>query len=429
MLITGNLTFTSLSLSRLHGSPLLSSNSRFQPLFLTASKINLQKINTNFLYSTNSKIKSTISNSNFKQFTNSVVKVDSEYYSTKHYKTTFENQKENQEFKFEQCVFEKIRTNTNGGAISINSPNGRFFLKHCGFTICLASLNGGAIEFEGAQFGIDKTCFLGCLAVQSGQAMDLQGNNEFKGDLTYVSVQQCATARSPGTSQSIFLRHGNHYISSLNSSSNYVKDTGASLCIAYTDGLRLHFSSFIGNHGSNSFWLHRLRPSDELITCNIIKNSGSADLGLLNFENCTANINAWYFIENSAQTYFVSGIVTLNKCALDVRRSAKLIRGCQLYVSETVWGIKSLKSLPLSSYITWECWAMGSPSPTPSQSLVPIDHALEEAVLGVWVLFVIVAIGLVAFYATLVVVMKVTDQPNESELNLNIYDDPGRRVQ
>ena len=106
-----------------------------------------------------------------------------------------------------------------------------------------------------------------------------------------------------------------------------------------------------------------------------------------------------------------------SKCALDVKKSAKLLKGCQLQIVETVWGIKSLKQLPLSSYITWECWALGAPSPSPSQSLVPVDHALEEAVLGVWVLFVIVAIGLVAFYATLLVVLKVTEQKDNSNEN------------
>ena len=75
-----------------------------------------------------------------------------------------------------------------------------------------------------------------------------------------------------------------------------------------------------------------------------------------------------------------------------------------------LFNIKNLQSRPLPSFVTWSCWNLGAPSPTPSQSLVPIEHELEEAVLGIWVLAGIFAFGLGASFFGYYLMSKTQDK-------------------
>ena len=303
----GNLTLQHLTLSSVFYSPLLAAPRSFCKTNHFASKLKLTNFYTNFYFSSQSSInRLSITKSSFKYFTDSVIYVSQDLIYQKEFRTPIDEQAD-ERYSFKECVFQKTRTNSDGGAIRIYTENGTLQISDSGFTICLATNNGGGIEFQGKEYNLERCCFLGCLAVNFGQACDLQGFDNLEGKLQFNSVQQCATVRSPGTSQSIFVRHGSHSILYVNSSFNHVKDMGCSFTIAYTNHLALHYSNFIDNTGHNSFWLHQVKEDDEISGINIVRNTANKELGLFTFENSYVPFVGLIFLESKAPVYFISG--------------------------------------------------------------------------------------------------------------------------
>ena len=405
-----NSTLKSLTLTHIFNSPIISSSASSTNTNYFFSKLKLSNIFTNFYFSSLSNLNSlSISKSTFKEFTDSVIFISKQDFSQKEFRTPID-ETQNENYNFNDCVFQKTRSNGDGGAIRIFSENSKLNLKDCGFTICLATNNGGAIEFEGLEYSLIRTCFLGCLAVQFGQAFDLQGPDELNGKIEFNSYQQCATVRSPGLSQSLFMRHGTHTLSYINSSFNHITDVGSCFTIAHTTKLMLHYSNFIDNSGHNCFWLHRVTENDDFMACNIIGNTANEEVGMFTFENSSVKITGTIFLNNKAPVYFISGELFLYQCMFDIKQSIKIIIDCNVSFADTAFNIKNLQSRPLPSFVTWSCWNLGAPSPTPSQSLVPIEHELEEAVLGIWVLAGIFAFGLGASFFGYYLMSKTQDK-------------------
>jgi len=402
---TTNFSLQSLSINRAFGSPLFSSSLSTRETRFYMKKSIFSDIFTNAIYSIRNM---NLRECNFNKFTSSVVRVDN-MDSVKMFFSSSVLYEANEEYSFSMCVFQKTKTSDSGGAICILSSSGVFSAKSSGFTICLSQNNGGGISFTGSKFDIEKCCFLGCLAMQHGQAVDMSGDDGLQGRIEVSSIEQCSPIKSPGHSQSVFIRHGTNSLVSLNSSFNHVVDMGSCLCVAHNKGFSLNFCTYIGCTGANGFWFHQFSNNDMFTSCNIIKLSSNKELGMMTFENSSVNFNSFVFIQNECPVYFISGSLRLILCSFDVKKFSKIAVGCSLDIIDTAFGVKYLRPRPLPPFITWECWAMGMPSPTPSKSLVPIEERSNSSINGIYVFAFLLFAGFLSGYGGFYFMNKTSD--------------------
>ncbi|OHS93751.1 hypothetical protein TRFO_11526 [Tritrichomonas foetus] len=293
-------------------------------------------------------------------------------------------------------VFKQIKSKKDGAAIYFHSQNSKLTIISCGFTLCHSSEAGGALFFNGASLNISNTCFLGCISQTYGQALSVETTDESINSYEYMSISQCSPKRSPGSKQCIFLSHGKQCLANLNSSSNHVVEFGSCFCTAYTTSLSLHFTNFVGNSGKNGFWFYKTKLEDSFSYCNIIMNSIEGEKSsLLTLEQAGILLYEFIFLENSCRTYFCGGVVRLDKCKFDIEDKTNFHKLCENFdYGNSIFGSAIQISITAMPYhATWDCWAFGFPSPTPSRSLQPIEAASDNAVSGFSLFLLLIIIG------------------------------------
>jgi len=397
-----NTSVSSLSRSHLLFSPFISVSSGSFSTRSYFSKLHFSYSTSSFLFSTSNLFHYRIDKSKFSYFNDKSIYLTGLNQFQNLFNKTLEYSEEGS-LEINECVFQRTKSQSSGGAIMFDSQNAFLSIKSSGFMLSYAQQNGGAISFNGAGINISNSCFLGCLALSAGQAFEVSGSS-VKGYYEFTTFDQCSPLRTKGNSVALFLKYGYQEINNINETSNHVNDMGACLCVAYNSFFSLMFSNFVGCTGGNCFWLHPLKPDDLFMNCNIVSNKANNDTGIFMFENSSVVFMGFTFIGNDATVYFMGGSLSLSQCILDVKLKNSLFSNCKHTYPDTLFGAQRLRPRPVPIFITWGCWAMGAPSPTPSQSLVPIEAALEEATMGITVLVVLLLIGFstgfLAYYLT-----------------------------
>jgi len=122
------------------------------------------------------------------------------------------------------CEFRDIyATNSNGGAISIQSSCKNVFVSICTFTNCLATLEGGAIYSDSYNLTLSRLCFSNCSIVSSSQygiATRTTHNGYYI--MNYVSSSDCPSYSAPKLHCCFLPKSGNQNTLNTNVSRNSV---------------------------------------------------------------------------------------------------------------------------------------------------------------------------------------------------------------
>ena len=307
-------------------------------------------------------------------------------------------------FQIFDCLFEKLHSEDEGGAISAKNEFLTMSVKSSGFKLCYSQKSGGAILFKGITFILDRTCFLGCISFDKGQAYKASYAKEIKNitnSLNLISIFQCGPSRNPGESCLIFAEFAIFSAAQTNMTKSYVNDIGSALCVGHSASFSIVFTNFEYLYGVNCFWLHKITQRDVFSHCNIIdmvlpKNNNAAIFAL---EESTLSLSNVRFVRNIAEVYFLRGNVSINSCIFDVKFSPSLFGANCVYAidQQSYFGEKKAKPIPINEVETWACWAIGMERPTYTHNSKYNDITLnQKPISGVFCMFVISLIGTIS---------------------------------
>ena len=355
---------------------------------------------------------SEISQPNFLHSTQQII-FEQHYFSTQ-----LKSPKENDVF-INNCVFDSIASDGEGGALYFNFPDFSFHLSNSGFSSCHSKQTGGAVFFAGCKFNITKSCFQNCSSLQSGQVLMMTGLRDSHCLIDFSTVIYCGNEIGAINSHVIFISNVDVEIGRINQTDNKVIDIAAALCIAYSKGLSIYFSTFASSAGTNLFWLHRLGIGDKFQQCNIIDNRASS---LFVLEECVSIFSELILLRNQiSAAYFVSGTVQLLSCSIDQPFSPELFQNCQYKIDNQCHFNHSATIIPLHQIMvqaeTWKCFRLGNFSETPTQRLAAFSYyparMEEHDTQGVLLLVTLIGVGLIA--GTLSYSFVITSKQKEQE--------------
>jgi len=349
-----------------------------------------------------------IRNTKFKEILDSSV-VFSNLEISKTFITESYRDKPEEDLYFSHCVFHKITSNTNGGAIRLNSYRFTLNISHCGFSLCMAHQSGGAISFYGYQFVSKFSCYYGCLAIQSEQAIcsDLKkiSNDEpVENSLNYSLVSQCSPSGSKGASRAIFFSSGMQQFCYVNWSNNHVNEESAVLISSFPIEFMLLFSDISKSSGTNLLWLHKIDIVHALSFVNIHNNTNAPDNAILTIEQSNAVLNSFIFSKNIGYKYIEGTFKAfLRACIFDVQFSQSLFFDIQIINEGSHFGGKA-KIHQIEFIDTWSCWAIGSISPKPT-SLIQSYLNYKERSLSI-VLIVLITTVILSYIIWIIMAKK-----------------------
>ena len=396
---TMNISLAHLALSSVSASPLLYVNPSTR---LTAANCKFDRFFSSAFSADHLRFGAVFAGNSFTKFLSSPIRVNQQSVKGIAFNQSLAPEQD-KAITITSCTFNDVRTQANGAAISIDSIDNTIDIAKTGFSLCFASGSGGAIYFSGRGFQCKDSCFFGCLAVSRGQAISSEVSaDDSKNFLKMGYITQCSPIKSKGAQRTVFLNSGDQYVESVNLTNNHVKEQGASLCIAYPTSFKLRMSSFRDNSGTNCFWLHKLKLTDSLDYCNIIGNKATSGAGLIAFESGEAQINGFIFADNKAPKHFMGSHVRFTSCIFDMDQSSPNYGDARMEFVDCRRGVRSIteRIVPLGQ--TFECWALGAPSPTPSMSFAPFKGAGIEPVplLSIFTIFaaILASLGAVGYF-------------------------------
>ena len=329
-------------------------------------------------------------------------------------------------FNVLNCIFEKLHSDDQGGAISANNPELCMTVKSSGFKLCYAQKSGGAILFQGLSFNLDSTCFLGCISFDKGQAYKATYSKEINNitnSLNLITIDQCGPSRNPGESCLIFAEYSMFSAAQSNFTKSHVNDIGSALCIGHSISFSIIFTNFESLTGVNSLWLHNINEKDVFSQCNIIemnlpKNNNEAIFALEETFLVLSNVR---FIRNVADVYFLRGNVSIVSCIFDIKFSQSIFgANCKFTLDQqSYFGEKKAKPIPINEIQTWDCWAIGVEKPTFGlQSKLNDELSNQQVISGVLCMLVISLIGTISGLFCFYIVVKYYEKQNEKNQEL-----------
>jgi hypothetical protein len=126
------------------------------------------------------------------------------------------------------------------------------------------------------------------------------------------------------------------------------------------------------NVGNNLFWVSGV-PDGRVMHCSVLRNNIAHSDGLFLLKNSVMRLEQCNFIENKFTKFAAKGKLRLDgKIIVDFEMAKKLFDNVETVNLElafkVIWIDAGMKAVE-----TWECWALGRPSPSPSQSHPPLD--------------------------------------------------------
>jgi hypothetical protein len=313
----------------------------------------------------------TISHSSFSGFQRSAiflsqVDTEQEYIKVKFTKpiTTTES------LTIRSCVFSKLHNYDGGGAIYCTSSFSRLHIYRTGFRDCRSSNNGGAILFDAHEVVLSQCCFDRCEAPEKGQAFHFTMQLGFDSDET--SLRQCSMSRPCGESHASYTVSGVQRYRTSNFSYNIVETFGACVGSSRASTFLFHYGMVSHNSGTNLFWFD---PGQELKVahCSVLHNGLIGEGALFQIGGGVVHLEQSNFIENKFTWFAVKGKLSLDaKIVVDFDLTSRLFAKADIMNMENAFKVLWIDA-GMAQMETWVCWALGQPSPSPSQSPPPIE--------------------------------------------------------
>ena len=408
-----NLSLKSLAFSSLSNSAFVSDSGRSQQNSRIFSDIFFKYSFSPFLsgYSPDASYK--ITGSTFSHFLNNVIHIDSVAKNFTRFNSSFRS-KPDDHLDINYCVFTEITSKKNGGAIFLKNYRYSLFITKSGFSLCASHQSGGAIYLIGYEFLANRCCFYGCVALNSEQAVysdtrrlarDEACDNSF--NMSFIS--QCSPRQSKGARRTIYLSGGMQIFTGDNFSNNHVSEEAAGAITSYPTIFTLKFCEFSKSSGNSILWMHLLEESFTLSYCNIYNNSLPGNKSsIIVVEQSRSIFSRMVFFLNNA-LHYVEGTysIMLQECMFDVDQYPGMF-GALSVVDKGSRFYARIKKYKLVFAPTWDCWALGSPSPRQPLFLKKLVYIQDSSTLAVMIVFVIIisVIAIVAYVMTKTTTVK-----------------------
>jgi predicted outer membrane repeat protein len=233
------------------------------------------------------------------------------------------------------CVFSKCTSTEHGGAISCKSASFMLIESSSFFTCNTSQRYGGAVYFQNSscECVLYKVCANDCLSTNTnvssyGQFLYTEVKNGVfvKNYVNYSSISRCVND-IPNSWYTLYLNNGKTFVTSVNISKNKCGHRSGICCWPHTNSsyitCSLSYSSFTDNRASgfNCIYFQKTIPKNEIICCNILRNShDSITNGIIDaYGNSTIDNSC--ILGNRAEftfrTYSSTYTITLTNCTID----------------------------------------------------------------------------------------------------------------
>ena len=402
-----NLSLKSLAFSSFHNSAFISDSGRSYHNSRFFSDIYIKNSFSPFLSAFSPTSSYKITGSTFSKFLNNVIHINTVAKNNTRFKSSFRS-KPDDHLDINYCVFTEITSKKNGGAIFMKNYRYSLFITKTGFSLCASHQSGGAIYLIGYEFLANRCCFYGCVALNSEQAVysdtrrlarDQACDNSF--NMSFIS--QCSPKQSKGARRTIYLSGGMQIFTSDNFSNNHVSEEAAGAITSYPTIFTLKFCDFSKSSGNSILWMHLLEESFPLSYCNIYNNTLPGNKSsIIVVEHSRSVFSRMIFFLNYA-LHYVEGTysIMLQECMFDVDHYQGMFGALSVVDKDTKYFAR-IKKYKLSFAPTWDCWALGSPSPRQPFILKKLLYIQDSSTLAVLIVFVIIisVICIIAFIMT-----------------------------
>jgi hypothetical protein len=266
------------------------------------------------------------------------------------------------------CVFARLHHFEGGGALYFHAVNEALTISECGFRACRGADRGGALFANCRQLRLLQCCFDQCISPDKGQSMFLQVETSESDELC---VHKCSMERPSGDSESISTSGGVLHFRTSNISHNFVASSGAAFGVSEPKEFELFYAMVSENYGNSIFSFANAGGSVKIGHCSLLRNHQVESPGFFGLNTATLTLDQCNFVDNKFVLFANGGRISIqSKIVTDFSLTTAVVVDCVLINPENafkvLWVDAGMKHME-----TWLCWAMGSSSPSPSQSPPP----------------------------------------------------------
>jgi hypothetical protein len=207
-----------------------------------------------------------------------------------------------------------------------------------------------------------------------------------------LSVRRCSVERPCGDSDAMCLIGGSQRLRTSNISHNFVAASGACLSSTDADQLDFYYAMVSHNFGTTMFSLIHGLGEVKVSHCSLIHNSQVEGVGFFHLKELGLILDQCNFMENQFTKFVKGGRITIRtKIVTDFSLSGAVVEDCVLtnpeHAFKVLWVDAGMEYME-----TWGCWALGSSSPSASQSAPPFGQgSLADSGLFVFLVLSLVA--------------------------------------
>lgn len=344
----------------------------------------------------------TIDRTGFENFVNSAIHIDHEQENFEtsieyvEFNQTLEGKQISSNLKIHHCVFLRLANFQGGGAIYVGDSEDSVELniRFCGFRQCHANSNGGAILYSGASIVARQTCFDKCYCFEKGQAVC---TFDSMAEFDQSTVMMCSMDRPCGRSGALCMTKMNQKVVSSNISHNTVVEKGAACESIAPNGFVFNYVMVSHNVGSSLFTINsdfEIKSPYYIHHCSVINNRIDRNGPVFDTDS-KLSLEADNFIRNSFKDFAVGGEITIvRRITIDFDLQSK-VQGCKITNREGAYKISFVEA-NMAYMNTWDCWAMGTASPSATQSVPALKNLqVQKEDSGLISFIVITAVGLI----------------------------------
>ena len=258
-------------------------------------------------------------------------------------------------YTISNSLFNDCKSASVGGAVSVFSKTMTIGIENCVFTCCSANGHGGALSIACEKCSLKKLFFSECVCprvVYGGQAFYTETKLI---TVNSTEVDGCPPSLDAGGFETAVNRRGIQSFDNINSSNNVATQYASGWLTAESSIFGMKFASFINNSSPNQIIaLTQVRPDDEIIHANVVRNS--AKDGLVYISGSFVILKDFVFVENNGPLICFTmsagpAFVILDKCVTDFSKDD--IKSALLVLSENkvVFGAEEPQTLSLPKQI------------------------------------------------------------------------------
>ena len=307
-----NFSISSLLTSHLNFSPFIFKSPSYKSTYFKISNSKIQNSFSSFFQSNNflNNQKNIFHNNYFHNFLNTVIKINKIELTNQVITDQFRSS--DTEILIEKCIFEHLRSNTDGSAINIYSPDGQFTTKNSFFDECETTQKGGAIFVSCKEIYFIKDCFHLC---RCGKEDGCDGSTIYAdaSDLIYSEFLSCHKCPKHGEMcwyGICNMWHGDLISKNINISKSDVEYVcGLAHCSPDRKNSTILFYTSVNGLTGNSLTFVSCRFNGNHRFGNIYNNSCKQSSGLIYFQDSETTLHDFIFLQNKGPlTYSCVGV-------------------------------------------------------------------------------------------------------------------------